>query len=330
MIYKFSVTFFSLSLMLLSATSGAEERPMFQYKGFDYSTAEFPADLLQRLYDKEMEHYKEIESLMGSAILDIYFTEEAKKSGKTADALRHELLEATPPDEKAMRRFYEQNKQRLADAPYEKIKAHIAAHLNNEAQAQKEFALLEKIKTEGKFKLLVPKPVAPFVKIDAAGYPVKGKADAPITIIEFADYQCPHCQKAGGIVKKLLAEYPGKIKLIFMDLPINRSGISTRVAQGAVCAGAQGKFWEYHDAAFAMQKQLTKDSPQKLATDTGLDIPKFDACFQAPETLAKVEKSKAEATRLGLNGTPSFFVNGKPVKLYDVYEDLRAAIEAAL
>jgi protein-disulfide isomerase len=173
-------------------------------------------------------------------------------------------------------------------------------------------------------------PDFPKITVDTHGYPFKGNDDAPVHIIEFADYQCSHCKEAHGILKHLLKNWPDQIKVTYMDFPINRSGISRIVAEGAVCADEQGKFWAYHDEAFADQSILSKTWPDKTANKLGLDATRFSTCLSAQSTKDKVKKSEQAAIAAGARGTPTFIVNGLKVSSHDIEGALNTAINAAL
>ena len=178
--------------------------------------------------------------------------------------------------------------------------------------------------------MLMPKPIAPKVNINSAGYPTKGKKGAKVTIVEFADYQCPHCKNASAEMKNIMKKYGDRVQLVYMDFPVNRSGISTRVAEGGVCADKQGKFWSYHDSAFASQSSLNNSSPTKIAEQLGLNMKDFSQCLASAKTKSKVAAAKAEAQRLGVSSTPTFFVNGERLMLQDFQRDMGDAIERAL
>ena len=186
--------------------------------------------------------------------------------------------------------------------------------------------IISRIKSEGGFELLLETPQAPPIVINTRGRPVRGNPSAPITLVEFADYQCPRCKNAVTIFNHLLAQYPDDIKLVHMDFPINSSGISRVVAYGAACAQSQGKFWEYHDLAFTQQDTLNRNSPAKLAASVGLDMERFGACMQDSSARQKVQASESEAKRLGLRRTPSLFVDGRPFPSDHLLWDLGAYI----
>ena len=126
------------------------------------------------------------------------------------------------------------------------------------------------------------------------------------------------------------ARYGDRLRVVFVDFPINPSGISRIVARGAACAAEQGRFWDYHDLAFERQRQLDASAPGTLAAALKLDMTAFQSCLAAPRAQAVVARGAAEAARLGLDSTPTLFLNGRRLILPSIERDLPVAIEAAL
>lgn len=161
-----------------------------------------------------------------------------------------------------------------------------------------------------------PAPAAPaaptVVKIGTGGGPALGKADAPVTLIEFSDYQCPFCQRhASGTLPALRQDYvdTGKIRYVFRDFPIESIHPQARkAAEAAHCASDQGKYWEMHDTLFRNQGALRPDSLKGYARDLGLDAEAFNACLDSGKYAGTVGEHVAAGTAVGVTGTPSFFV----------------------
>ena len=171
---------------------------------------------------------------------------------------------------KEAKAWFDQNKHRLGGRKLEDIRNEIIVMLKGEAQQKARAALLVQLKQAGKFRYLMEQPEAPVVAIRSQGFPSKGQKGAPIKIVEFADYQCPHCQVAAENLKSVIKQFPKKVEFTFIDFPINRSGISTKVAEGGVCASEQGKFWEYHYLAFDKQAELEKPLPWSSQKNSNL------------------------------------------------------------
>ncbi|MGB2886112.1 MAG: thioredoxin domain-containing protein, partial [Candidatus Acidiferrales bacterium] len=140
--------------------------------------------------------------------------------------------------------------------------------------------------------------------------PTRGSRNAPVIIIEFADYECPYCQKIDPELKKLQDEFGGKLGLAFKDFPLPNHSHAEKAAEAARCAGVQGKFWEFHDLLFDNSKKLEAAQLKEYAGTLKLDAASFDKCLDSGEQATAVQRDSTQAQRLGLTGTPSFFING--------------------
>lgn len=141
---------------------------------------------------------------------------------------------------------------------------------------------------------------------------VQGSLNAPIELVEYGDYQCPHCGRAYPIIKNVQEVMGDKLKFVFRNFPlqeIHPDALNAAVA--AEAAGAQGKFWEMHDIIFENQQHLDDVSLLKYAAKIGLNIEQFESDFEKPQILQKVEDNFESGVRSGVNGTPSFFINGQ-------------------
>jgi protein-disulfide isomerase len=314
----------------MAIANASENATLFVYKGFDYLQSELSDELRQSLYNIDKDYYDKRKEIIDQALLEVYFVEEVKKSKKSVGEIKSEQLKITETSEKEIKVFYEERK---AQIPYEfeKVKDRIKMILDAQKIADKKNKLLVTIKKDDNFKLAISEPIAPHVNIFTENYPYKGNNDAKITIVEFSDYRCPHCQHSTEILDKISQKYTKELKIIHMDFPIIKSdGDASRlIAEGGVCADLQGKFWEYNKSAFAQQKSLDKNSPIILAKLLNLDEQKFKDCLTTEATKAKVKKSELEAIRLGLTSTPSIFINGKKVLMHDE-QSLITEIEAIL
>lgn|SRR5574341_291322 len=147
------------------------------------------------------------------------------------------------------------------------------------------------------------------------GYPLLGSASAPVTIVEYGDYQCPNCQRFATQTKPLIVENyisNGKAKLIFKDFVIYGND-SANGALGAHCANDQGKFWEMHDHMYQNQDGinsgwLSVDNIRKFASNIDLDMRQFDSCFDGKKYASRVAEGLSEGKTLGVNGTPTFII----------------------
>jgi protein-disulfide isomerase len=148
-------------------------------------------------------------------------------------------------------------------------------------------------------------------KIPTDGYPSLGPADAPITLVEFADFQCPYCRQwEQQTYQPLLQAYPGKIRIVYRDFPLTSIHPNAMpAAEAGQCANEQGKFWAYHDKLFGGE-DLSDDIYKQYAQEVGLDMTKFNDCVTTHKYAKQIQADSDFATNLGINSTPTFFVNG--------------------
>ncbi len=167
---------------------------------------------------------------------------------------------------------------------------------------------------------------------DAEEDPVLGEDDAPVTIIEFSDFECPFCARAYTTVKQVEEKYvaSGQVKIVFRDFPLGFHAEAVPAAMAAECAQDQGMFWEYHDLIFENQGLLASSQYVVWAEELGLDMDAFNSCFDSSEHSAEITADLADGQKLGVQGTPSFFVNGVQISGAQPFSVFEAAIEAAL
>jgi protein-disulfide isomerase len=162
--------------------------------------------------------------------------------------------------------------------------------------------------------------------------PVFGPDDAPITIIEFSDYECPYCQRWHVQVwPRLLEAYPDQIRLVYRDFPLtNIHPNATPAAAAANCAFEQDKYWEYNERLFSGRFEFNKNSYQEIATEIGLEMDPFNECLESGRHNEEVMADFEFAANLGVSSTPTFFVNGIPVVGAQPFEVFSQLIDSEL
>jgi protein-disulfide isomerase len=248
-----------------------------------------------------------VEEMVRVRLLD----DEAKSRGITRDELiAAETAGKVDVTEEEINAFYQQNQSRLGGRTLEELYGQIGAYLQ---EVEREQALTEL--TDG---LAADKNVAylvePFrAEIDVAGAPAIGPADAPVTIVEFSDFECPYCQIFSQTIQRVKDEYGNRVRIVFRQFPLNIHPNAPKAAEASLCAHEQDKFWEMHDLMFAEQRQLDISALLDKAARLDLDVPEFEACLDSGKFAEQVEADMQAATRLGVDGTPAVFVNGLPV-----------------
>lgn len=179
-----------------------------------------------------------------------------------------------------------------------------------------------------------PEPAGPdpgrtyTVRIEGA--PIKGPEAAPITIAEFSEFQCPFCLKVDPTIKRIEEIYRGQVRVVWKHFPLSIHQNALDAALAAEAARNQNKFWEYHDKLFANQKKLDVESLKQYAAELQLDMARFERDRLDPEIRKRVEADVTEANTLGVNSTPSFFINGRFVRGAQPFETFAKLIDDEL
>jgi len=169
-------------------------------------------------------------------------------------------------------------------------------------------------------------------KIDVTGSPVKGPPDAPITVVEWADFECPFCGNAAPLFDALLEKYPGSVRLIFKHYPLGMHKYAEKAARAAIAAGLQGKFWQMHRQLFESAPRLDDPALLGLAQKLSLDMARFQADMAGEKVTEVLARDRRQADALGLYSTPMIFINGRRFDLeqFKLTEDLDEWIQLEL
>jgi protein-disulfide isomerase len=166
--------------------------------------------------------------------------------------------------------------------------------------------------------------------LDVSEAPMMGNANAKITLVEFADYECPHCKRFQPVLRQILDEFHGDVKLYFKHYPLPQHTNARLAAEAATAAQKQGKFWPYEEKLWANQDNLTPAELEKYAKETGLDVTKFRQDLDSPAIKARVQKDRIEGTTAGISSTPTLFINGREYSDAHDTESLREWIKEEL
>jgi protein-disulfide isomerase len=200
------------------------------------------------------------------------------------------------------------------------------AHIRELRQTKARAAYINQLRANTSARVLLAPPSA---EVDIEKAYIRGPKDAPVVLVEFADYECPYCEKVNPVLQKLQSEYGNKLAVVYKDIPLSMHRRAQKAAEAARCAGDQGKFWEFHDVLF-YSKQLDIESLKEHARVLKLDEPRFQKCLDEGQQAAAVKKDADEGRRLGLTGTPSFFVNGHFLSGAVEYNTLKEMVEQQL
>jgi protein-disulfide isomerase len=234
---------------------------------------------------------------------------EAEKRGLTVDKLMAEEVEAkvADPTDGEVEAFYLAQKDRI-NSPLESVKAQLRQNLKQARMNEARQDLFKRLRAKSDVTILLRPPKTEVTYDDTR---LKGDPNAPITIVEFSDFQCPYCQRAQATLDEVMTKYGNQVKLAFRDYPLTQIHPQAHsAAEASRCAADQGKFWLYHDALWANFGKLDTAALAGHAKATGLDESAFQACLAAGKHKAAVASDLQDGTNAGVTGTPAFFING--------------------
>jgi|CXWL01.1.fsa_nt_gi protein-disulfide isomerase len=193
-----------------------------------------------------------------------------------------------------------------------------------------EYALRTSLFAKYKVNILYREPDAPLENISADDDPSSGPATAPVTVVMFSDFQCSACAATHPMLKKVMEQFPGKVRFVVRDYPLESIHENAFIAaQAASAANAQGKFFEFTEILYKNQAALDPASLKKYAAQLGLNAAQFDIDFNSEKVAAEIRKDVADGESYGINSTPTIFVNGRRVRHFSI-NGFRTAIEKAL
>ncbi|HLG60199.1 MAG TPA: thioredoxin domain-containing protein [Vicinamibacterales bacterium] len=283
------------------------------------------SEATQKLYDGRR-------AALDAIISDTLLAEAAKAKGLTADA--YEAAEVgkrlKPVTDADVVTFYQGNINQMQGRSLDLMAPAINRFLTDqqrETARQALFAELRKAGPEVRVMFDAPRREVTIAATD----PSIGRATAPVTLIEFSDFQCPFCQRVEPTLKKVRDTYGDKIRIVWKDFPLTQIHPQAfKASEAAHCAGDQGKYWEYHDRLFGNQEALQPDDLKKHAGDLGLNATTFAACLDSSKYGERVRDGVAEGTRLGVNSTPTIYVNGRMLSGAQPYETFVTVIDEEL
>jgi len=256
---------------------------------------------------------------------------EAAKRGMSPQALLEaETRNVEAVTEQEIEGIYRQQKAQLK-GDETTAKEQIRRQLQALKIAARERAFVDQLRTQSVVVVNL-KPPTPFrVELNIEGAPFKGPATAPVTIVEFQDFHCPFCQRVQPTLLQLAARYGDRIRLVYRDFPIDSLHPQARSAhEAARCANAQGRFWAYHNALYSKSPKATPEDLKAIAKQIDVEMEAFDACLNARTYRTAVQKDIDEGTRVGVTGTPTFFINGRVISGAEPLESFTRIVDEEL
>jgi protein-disulfide isomerase len=211
------------------------------------------------------------------------------------------------------------------------VREQIRTRLQSQKLAARGEEFLRSLRSQAKIVVNLEAPPIHRVEVSTQGAPFKGPPNAPVTIVEFSDFHCPFCRRVLPTLTQIESKYGHKIRLMFRDFPIEslHPG-ATKAHEAARCANEQGKFWAYHDRLFDTPPKSTPEIFKELARRTDLDVVAFESCFESGKYQEAIKKDVEDGTRLGVTGTPAFFINGRLITGAQPFESFARIIDDEL
>jgi protein-disulfide isomerase len=290
--------------------------------------AEDPAahsEATQKLYEGRR-------NALEAIVADSLIAEAAKGKGLSPDAFVEAEIgrRIKPPTDAEVVQFYQANQSQMQGRSLDVMAPAIARYLEEQRRQEARLAMVAELrKGAPPLRVMIDAPRHEVAL--AATDPSLGSASAPVTIVEFSDFQCPFCQRVAPTLKRVRETYGDKIRIVWKDFPLTQIHPQAfKAGEAAHCAGEQGKFWEYHDRLFANQQALEASDLKKYGADLGLDAAKFNACVDSAKYGDRVRAGVEQGSKLGVNSTPTLYVNGRVLSGAQPYETFVTVIDEEL
>jgi protein-disulfide isomerase len=277
------------------------------------SMSELEKSSATELASLDEQRYRVLDRRLGAMIAEKLLTLEAKKRGVSLEALIHAEVTAKTPavTGEDVNAFISQNRERLPKGDEADLKVKVADYLHRLQLNQRTEAFVNSLRGQTPVQVFLKPPDPVRVSVDSKGGFARGPDDAAVTIVEFTDFQCPFCKNVVPTLKDLVTKYGDKVRWVFRDYPIvGLHPDAPLVHEAARCAGEQGKFWLYHDLAFERAPAATPANLKAYAAEVGADAAAFSQCLDSHKHRAAVAADMEAGGKLGITGTPTFFING--------------------
>jgi len=266
------------------------------------------AQLQEQIYNLKRE---KIESMIADKLL----AKEAARQKISVTALLDKEITAKVGlvTEQEVEDFYQKNKARIRGEEAT-VRPQIRSYLQNQKLAARREEFIKSLEAKSKIVMRLQPPPLFRAEVSAAGAPFRGGEKARVTIVKFEDFECPFCKQAQPTFEQLEAKYKDRIKVAHRDFPLDSiHPQARRAAEAARCANEQGKFWSYHDKLYSISPKLSPDDLKAAAKEVGLNVSQFEECLESGKYKAAVQKDAEEGNRLGITGTPAFYINGRVI-----------------
>jgi len=344
-----ATVFFSLSVGVIAFDAfGADKGVAFKVGGKTTTVEQLMKEDQAAFYELEEKKFKLIEQLANDRYLEYFWQQKAKQTGVSVEAARRAYMEKNSTvSDKEVNETLEKFKDhpQLKKLPKEEQLKQVRDYLKDKAERDVMDGIIKSGQQKGELVISYPRPQEPVYDVSVAdGEYVRfgpeagdtkpvgcSAADCPITVVEYSEYQCPFCEKVMPDVKRVLTEYKGKIRWVVRDFPLSFHDRARPAAIAAKCAGEQGKYWNMHLTLFENQRALSDNDLRTYGEKIGLDKGKYESCLNNPGPKNEIiEKNIQSGMKVGVSGTPAFFINGRRLSGAMPFSEFKRVIDDEL
>ncbi|MGV8074797.1 MAG: thioredoxin domain-containing protein [Syntrophobacteraceae bacterium] len=283
--------------------------------GREITQRELEVPLASRIYELQRQIYQLKKNRLDEVIAEAVLDKEAKERSISPEQLIKDEVTSKGGNvsEEEVNAYYKANRSRVTD--WKGTEEELKGRMRDTIQQQKNYTQVmvyaKSLETKYGVSTYLDEPQPLQTKVNIEGSPSLGPASAPVTVVEFSDYECPACRAVHDTVRKIRGMYAGRIRWVFKDFPLKMHEHAEKAALAGRCAAEQGKFWEYQDLLYGSKEGLQVEHLFKYANDLGLDPDRFKGCLDSGKYSTAIEKEKLDAKHAGIDRTPTFVINGK-------------------
>src|ERR1041384_3198351 len=294
------------------------------------TTGDIENSLRPLIFNVQQEVYALRKKDLDLKVNDTLLAQEAQKKGVTTRALLDTEVSAKVPrvTDAQAQTFYDQNKDRIS-GEFAQLKPQIIQYMQESKEEEATLAFAEQLRRAATIQVNLTAPESPVFSIATDDQPTKGSANAAVTLVAFTAFECPSCARQHPVLDRIVNEFGDRVRLVVRDFPLSQHANARKAAEAAEAAREQGKYWEYASVLFRNQSALGVEKLKQYATELGLDRARFDSSLDSGKFAEKVQRDVMDGHKLGVQGTPTLYINGKRISDHS-YATLKSAIETAL
>jgi protein-disulfide isomerase len=296
--------------------------------GKTITSADIEESLRPLIYNVQRQVYDLRKQQIDMRVNDTLLEKEAARKGLTTKALLDSYAKPPVISDADAEKFFTENKERI-NGDFAQLKPQIIEYLKSQGEQVAQQQLVDRLRAAARIQMFLIEPTAPAYNIAIDDQPLKGNPQATTTVVVFTDFQCPSCARLHPILDRLVTEYGDRARFVIRDYPLSQHENAMLAATAAEAAREQGKYWEYIALLYTNQSALQLDKLKAYAAQLKLDPVRFDRDLASERIKRRVARDLSDAQKVGVNATPTTFVNGRMVE-NQTYEGLVSALKASL